>query len=287
MPTRDRATPREIRKLWTALAEPEREAAAERAQRGATPGKLPGGSRPETGRARDRIGRLAGCSGRTVEKCVAVYAAAERDPALFGEVAAYMERTENIDDAHNRMRRVADLDRTSRLAAVEGRFATLVLDPPWQDESVSENQRPPYATMPLAAISALPVPGWVGERAHLYCHAPGPFVPTAAGLLAGWGFAFKTVLTWRKPRFSMGRYFRPQAEFVVFGTRGGLMLARRDLPNAFDGLTGEHSEKPDAFYELVRRASPPPYGEAFQRQARPGFVDLFGIPPNPTVEAAE
>jgi hypothetical protein len=38
---------------------------------------------------------------------------------------------------------------------------------------------------------------------------------------------------------------------------------------------GEHSEKPEAFYEIVRAASYPPYGEAFQRQARPDFESLF------------
>ena len=38
---------------------------------------------------------------------------------------------------------------------------------------------------------------------------------------------------------------------------------------------GAHSEKPEKFYEIVGAASYPPYGEAFQRKARPGFVNLF------------
>ena len=230
---------------------------------------------------------MTGVTGRTVEKCIAVYDAAERDPALFGPVLAYLERSENIHDAHNRMKRVADLARVSGLAPIQGRFATLVLDPPWQDESVSENQRPPYATMTVAEIAAVPVPGWVGDQAHLYCHAPGPWVPTAAALLAGWGFDYKQLLTWRKPKFSQGRYFRPRAEYVLFGTRGGLMLARQDVPNDFDGPVGEHSEKPDAFFDLVCAASPAPYGEAFQRRARPGFANLYPVAPVPDLAAAE
>ncbi len=48
-----------------------------------------------------------------------------------------------------------------------------------------------------------------------------------------------------------------------------------DIRTGFDARAGEHSEKPEAFYEIVRRASYPPYGEAFQRLARPGFVNLF------------
>lgn len=204
---------------------------------------------------------------------------------MFGPVVAYLERSGNIHDAHKRMVRVADLDRVSRLAAVAGQFATLVLDPPWQDESVSENQRPPYATMTLGQIAAMPVPAWVGEKAHIYCHAPGPWVPTAAALIEGWGFAFKTLVIWRKPRFSQGRYFRPRAEFVVFGTRGGLILARQDLPSDFEAPAGAHSEKPEAFYQLVRAASPPPYGEAFGRQERSDFTPLYQAAPS--AEAAE
>jgi hypothetical protein len=35
------------------------------------------------------------------------------------------------------------------------------------------------------------------------------------------------------------------------------------------------SEKPEEFYSLVRRASFPSYGEAFQKKARPDFVNLY------------
>lgn len=285
MPSRPKLSPSQIRAIWNTLAPAEREAAATRRRQGRTSGKLPGGSRPQTGRLRDVIAAMTGVTGRTVEKCVAVYDAAERDPALFGPVVEYLERTENIDDAHKRMKRVADLDRVSRLAPVAGRFATLVLDPPWQDETVSENQRPPYATMTVDEIAAVPVPGWVGEKAHIYCHAPGPWVPTAVGLVQGWGFAFKQLITWHKARWSQGRYFRTRDEYVVFATRGGLMLKRQDLPNHFAGPVGEHSEKPETFFDLVRAASPEPYGEAFQRQAREGFTNLYAAAP--ALEAAE
>ncbi|SRR6266851_5612839 len=34
---------------------------------------------------------------------------------------------------------------------------------------------------------------------------------------------------------------------------------------------------PEEFYEIVRAASFPPYGEAFQRKARPDFQNLFAM----------
>ena len=41
-----------------------------------------------------------------------------------------------------------------------------------------------------------------------------------------------------------------------------------EAPRGPDG----HSSKPEAFYELVRRASPGPRAEWFGRQDREGFV---------------
>ena len=47
------------------------------------------------------------------------------------------------------------------------------------------------------------------------------------------------------------------------------------ISTLFEAPVGKHSEKPEKFYEIVRAASYPPYGEAFQRKARPEFVNLF------------
>ncbi len=275
MSTSARLSPREIRELWLVLGPAKRAQAEARIRGGRTLCKFAKGPRLEKGSVRDQVGRLAGVSGVSAEKCNGIYEAAERDLALFGPVVEYLERTENIHDAFNRMRRLIDLERVRRLAPTQGRFATLVLDPPWQDETVSAHQRPPYATMTEAEIAAVPVESWALPEGHLYCHAPGPFLPMAIRLVQGWGYDFKQVLTFRKAAWSMGRYFRTLDEYCVFATRGGLMLARADLPNMFEGASGRHSEKPESFYGLVRAASPGPYGEAFQRQARPDFTNLY------------
>lgn len=286
MRNRARLSPREIRELWLVLGPLKRAQASERILKGRTPCKLAGGPRPETGSVRDLIGRQAGVSGVLAEKCNAIYEAGAREPALFGPVVEYLERSENIHDAFNRLRRLADQERVRQLGPVLGRFVTLAFDPPWQDETVSAHQRPPYATMTEAEIAAIPVDEWAMDEGHLYVHAPGPFVPTAVRLAQGWGYDFKQILTYRKASISMGRYFRTRDEYVVFATRGGLMLGRADLQNGFEGAPGEHSEKPESFYELVRQASPGPYGEAFQRKPRPDFVNLYA--PRPTfMEAAE
>ena len=79
-----------------------------------------------------------------------------------------------------------------------------------------------------------------------------------------------------KPRFGIGAYFRNSTEQVLFGIRGRLMTRSRSVGTHFEAPVGEHSEKPEKFYEIVREASFLPAGEAFQRKPRDGFVNLYG-----------
>ncbi|WP_245517467.1 MT-A70 family methyltransferase [Methylorubrum sp. Q1] len=273
--------PRDIERVRRALEAEEAEAATARMKAGRTHVKFHQGS----GRSLDVIGRLAGVSGRTVQKIREIYAAHAADPDRYAKVVADMEASSKVDGAHRKMLRLQDEARVARLRPVAGRFLTLAFDPPWEDESVSEGQRPPYATMSVDALRAMPVPAWGLDEGHIYIHAPGPFLAIAIELAGAWGYDFKTVIGWKKPHFSMGRYFRTIEEFVVFGVRGGLMVRRQDLPNHFAGPVGEHSEKPEAFYDLVRAASFPPYGEGFQRQARPDFTNLYIESPSMAVAA--
>jgi N6-adenosine-specific RNA methylase IME4 len=97
----------------------------------------------------------------------------------------------------------------------------------------------------------------------------------AVDLMAHWGFQHKTVLTWVKPRWGLGSYFRNSTEHVLFGVRGELRTRSDSIATHFEAPLGEHSEKPEKFYEIVREASYPPYGEAFQRQDRPDFTNCF------------
>ncbi|MGY2051707.1 MT-A70 family methyltransferase [Methylobacterium sp. JK268] len=277
MPSRAaRLSPAEIETLRRSLEPEEREAALARMRAG-LPGEIARGSRGRTGRVRDRIGRLAGVSGRTVEKIAEVFAAAEADPARYGAIAAEMERTGKVDGAWLKVQRLRDEERVLQLAPAPGRFRTLVLDPPWDVDGLSDACGPAYARMDLPAIAALPVPGWAEAECHLYLWVTNNALGLALPLLAGWGFAYKTTHTWTKPALGRGRYFRNTTEHVLFGIRGrrGTRPAGTATPTHHAWPVGAHSEKPEGFYELVRRCSYPPYGEAFQRRARPDFADLF------------
>jgi N6-adenosine-specific RNA methylase IME4 len=105
--------------------------------------------------------------------------------------------------------------------------------------------------------------------------------------MAAWGFQHRTALTWAKPHYGLGKSFRGQTKHVLFGIKGTLATRCTNISTLFHAPMGGHSEKPEKFYEIVRVASYPPYGEAFQRQPRPDFVNLYAEAPPPVTEAAQ
>jgi N6-adenosine-specific RNA methylase IME4 len=180
-----------------------------------------------------------------------------------------------------RLQRVTvDEQRVLRLVPRVGKYRTLVIDPAWEYQSLSiaGRAKPSYAMQTLDQLLDLDVTQWVDGQCHLYCWTTNNFLAEACKLVAHWGFQHRTVLTWIKPPpFGLGSYFRNSTEHVLFATVGETTTrpAAAKIPTHFEAPRGEHSEKPEEFYEIVRRASFPPYGEANQRKARSDFTNLF------------
>ena len=84
--------PSEIDAIRRVLEPVEKAAAASR--------KLSGRSAPNGGEARDKIGALAGVSGRQVEKIAQVMKAAEANPTKFAQIVEEMDRTGRVDRAY-------------------------------------------------------------------------------------------------------------------------------------------------------------------------------------------
>jgi N6-adenosine-specific RNA methylase IME4/ParB-like chromosome segregation protein Spo0J len=185
------------------------------------------------------------------------------------------------------------------------RFKTIVIDPPWRwsdenperDEDMYE-RGVPYATMTVPQIRDW-VPttpggeplvtsvasggrgvGDLGEdNSHLYLWITNARLEEGFALMRAWGYEYKTTLTWVKPRFGIGYYFRGQTEHVLFGVRGRQELLNRNTGTVFfaDRGAGGHSSKPDEFYELVERTSPGPWVDVFgRRHVRPGWA-VIGV----------
>ena len=183
------------------------------------------------------------------------------------------------------MKQKADEQRILGLAPVEGTFRTLVVDIAWASmKSGGGGRACPYALITQEECLQLPVTKWLMEDAHVYLWFLDGELENALALFRHWGVEFKQILTWNKtypsgiPRMGLGYHFRNNAEHVLFGVRGQLRTreAARRIEKSFTApVLGEHSTKPDKFYEIVRAASYPPFGEVFGRQPREGFVNLY------------
>ena len=80
------------------------------------------------------------------------------------------------------------------------------------------------------------------------------------------------MLVWCKPTGGLvGGTFYANVEFVIYGRRGGPETIGTVNSRWFQWPRGRHSEKPDAFYDLVERVCPGPYAELFARRARFGW----------------
>lgn len=149
-----------------------------------------------------------------------------------------------------------------QLKDVPNRFATIVVDPPWDfgDEGDIDQfgrGRPDYATLSIDQLQKLPVGERATRDAHIYLWITNRSLPKGFALLNAWGFPYVTALTWTKPSIGMGNYFRGSTEHVVFGVRGSLGLLRKDVGTWFAApRPGGHSSKPPQFYALVESRSP-------------------------------
>lgn len=181
-------------------------------------------------------------------------------------------------------------------------YSTIVADPPWQYDGggpVGTGGRGAdgvrahpgagavdrYSLMSVADLCAMPVGDLAAADAHLYLWTTNAFMDEAYVIARAWGFRPKTILTWCKvhqddpARVSMktGYYFRGATEHALFCVRGSLPLQTSEgLPTAYLWpRIGEHSRKPEAFCDLVEKASPGPYVELFSRRPRLGW-DSWG-----------
>jgi N6-adenosine-specific RNA methylase IME4 len=182
-----------------------------------------------------------------------------------------------------RLERVgADEKRVLDLQPIIGKFRTLVLDPAWEYTwlSLAGRAKPGYAMQTIEQLAALNVRAWADEETgtQLYLWTTNNFMAEATKLVAHWGFQHRTLITWRKPPpFGLGSYFRNSTEHCLFATLGNTTTrpAAASIPTYFEAPRREHSEKPEEFYDIVRAASYPPYGEGNQRNPRSDFTNLY------------
>lgn len=186
---------------------------------------------------------------------------------------------------------------------LDGRFSTVLIDPPWRFQNRTGKVAPEhrrlrrYSTLAADEIAALPVAAHARERCHLYLWCPNALLPEGLGILRAWGFKYKTNIVWYKIRKDggpdgrgVGFYFRNVTELLLFGIKGRMRTLdpARTQVNLIATRKREHSRKPAEAYEIIERCSPGPYLELFARERVDGWtqwgdeVDSYTSPAYPS-----
>ena len=147
------------------------------------------------------------------------------------------------------------------------------IDPP---EKHAPTYRP-YTVTTAAEIAQLAVADVLADDSFVFLWTINKFITDAIGMLEEWGCRFAFVMVWHK---SDGAQFpmcpRFNAEYVIVGRHGKPQWQEvSDFRIANCWPRGAHSEKPEGFYDLLRRVTPGPRLDVFGRRRIAGF-DSWG-----------
>lgn len=201
------------------------------------------------------------------------------DPSLLADEKNRVTLKRVLNETVRQQERKNDRNSLSGVTPIPpGPFSAIILDPPWDwgDEGDIDQfgrDRPTYSTMTIDEIEELPIISRSDTNCHLYLWITNRSLPKGFRLFESWGFRFITLLTWSKPYFGMGNYFRGQTEHIMFGVKGSLPLLRHDVGTVFTFPRGnKHSAKPDEMYDILATCSPEPRLEMFAREKHEGWL---------------
>ena len=192
-----------------------------------------------------------------------------------------------------------------------GRFKTVVIDPPWDiqwggadsQEAIRKlNERAfvsgkamrgsnrhgdggystvpryvklNYETMSLGEIQDLPVSNVLEANSFLFLWATNAMLPHAIPMLNQWDCKYACTMVWHKsigPKPTNRPYYN--AEFIIVGHKGSPKYL--DEKQFFIVSQWHHprkqSQKPEGFYDLLRRVTPGPRLDVFGRRRIAGFT---------------
>lgn len=160
--------------------------------------------------------------------------------------------------------------------APTGLFDVIVIDPPWAMEKIERDVAPlqvgfDYPTMSEQELAVLNIPA--DEHCHMWLWTTHKFFPMALRLLEAWEFKYVCTFVWHKPGgfqpFGLPQY---NCEFAIYARKGTpQFIDTKAFSVCFDAPRGAHSEKPDAFYDVVRRVTGGRRLDMFNRRAIDGF----------------
>lgn len=169
-----------------------------------------------------------------------------------------------------------------KVKPMAGEYAVAVIDPPWPMEKIERDVAPNQVAFDYPTMSEDELAVWgqdlpLAQDAHVWLWTTHKFLPMALRLLGEWRLKYVCTFTWCKPGgfqpFGLPQY---SSEFAIYSRRGAPeFTTTKDFHTWFQAPRGKHSEKPEAFYDLVRRVTDKPRIDIFNRRKIEGF-DVWG-----------
>lgn len=139
-------------------------------------------------------------------------------------------------------------------------YAVILTDDEWKHETWSEQGQDRAAVMhypvsDLEILKARQLPAF--KDAVNYMWSVVPFQPEAYEIMKARGFTYRSQFVWHKVpgRLGLGYWSRIEHELLLIGTRGEVPCpAPGDNERSVQALPrGEHSAKPERFYEIIEK----------------------------------
>ena len=240
-------------------------------------------SRPsvlEVVQRRDEVAAEVGLgSGRTYERNKGLLDKVEAShPDLLPEIVAGAIDTREVRS------QVAKRENEAKLAAVvereveapTGLYDVIVIDPPWDMKKIERDVAPDqvnfdYPTMSEADLAQLTIPA--DDDCHVWLWTTQKYLPMALRLLEAWGLKYVCTFVWHKPGgFQPMGLPQYNCEFALYARKGSpKFVSTKALPTCFTAPRGAHSEKPEDFYQMLRRCTGGRRLDMFNRRAIDGF----------------
>jgi N6-adenosine-specific RNA methylase IME4 len=280
--------PSELAAVWRAIETHER--AAAKARQGERTDQHGGKLSTKFGKARDKVAAVAGVSGRTLEKIVAVCDAAKAEPEKFGKLKEDMDRTGRVNGVFRRLR----VEQQAEIIRAEppplpgkGPHRCVVIDFPWADDTgryddPSHRLITPYPPMTLEEICTFDPASILTPDAVVWMWFTNYHVTRGihCTVLERHGLQAKAMLTWGKPHFGGGDWLRGQTKQCILAVRGKPIVTLTNQSTLLLAPPRErsgHSLKPKEFYDLVESHCPAPrYADLFSRYRHNDKWDCHG-----------
>lgn len=202
----------------------------------------------------------------------------EKSPERAAEI---LSGNKSIADVRREEKREEIIERLESVSAIEakttsGVFDVIVIDPPWAMQKIERDVRPnqsefDYPTMSEEELAGLDIPA--ADDCHVWVWTTHKFLPMTLRLLDAWGMKYVATFVWHKPGgfqpIGLPQY---NCEFAIYARIGTPeFVDTKAFNTCFNAPRGAHSEKPEEFYEVVRRVTAGRRLDMFNRRPIDGF----------------